>query len=50
MIGRLGPGVTVHDIDAGHEVMITKPRQLAAVVARIVADADRGPPRSAGPH
>jgi pimeloyl-ACP methyl ester carboxylesterase len=41
MIRRLGPGVSVHDIDAGHEVMITKPRQLAAVVTRILAVADR---------
>jgi hypothetical protein len=41
MIRRLGPGVTVHDIDAGHQVMITKPRQLAAVLAPILAEADR---------
>src|ERR1700733_5716786 len=41
MIRRLGPGVSVHDIDAGHEVMITKPDQLAAVVTRILSDADR---------
>jgi hypothetical protein len=50
MIRRLGPGVGVHDIDAGHEVMITKPRQLAAVVTRILADADRSFPPSAGSH
>jgi pimeloyl-ACP methyl ester carboxylesterase len=41
MIRRLGPGVTVHDIEAGHEVMITQPRQLAAVLTRILTDADR---------
>jgi hypothetical protein len=41
MIRRLGPGATAHDIDAGHEVMITKPRQLAAVLAPILAEADR---------
>ena len=41
MIRRLGPGVSVRDIDAGHEVMITKPRQLAAVLDPIVAEADR---------
>ncbi len=41
MIRRLGSSVTVHDIDAGHEVMITKPRQLAAILSRILADVDR---------
>jgi pimeloyl-ACP methyl ester carboxylesterase len=41
MIRRLGPGVTVHDVDAGHEVMITQPRPLAAIVNRILADARR---------
>ena len=41
MIRRLGSGVTVHDIDAGHEVMITKPRRLAAILTRILADVDR---------
>lgn len=40
MIRRLGPGVSVHDVDAGHEVMITKPRPLAAILNRIVAEAD----------
>jgi pimeloyl-ACP methyl ester carboxylesterase len=39
MIRRLGPGVTVHDIDAGHEVMITRPDDLAAIVNRIVSTA-----------
>jgi pimeloyl-ACP methyl ester carboxylesterase len=43
MIRRLGPGVTVHDIDAGHEVMITQPRQLAAVLTPILSDG--GEPR-----
>ena len=41
MIRRLGPGVTVHEIDAGHEVMITKPRQLAAILSRTLADPGR---------
>jgi pimeloyl-ACP methyl ester carboxylesterase len=41
MIRRLGPGVAVHDIDAGHEVMITQPRQLAAVLNPILADVGR---------
>jgi len=43
MIRRLGPGVTVHDIDAGHEVMITQPRSLAALLNPIRADG--GQPR-----
>jgi pimeloyl-ACP methyl ester carboxylesterase len=42
MIRRLGPGVTVHDIDAGHEVMITRPDDLAAIVNRIVSTASGG--------
>jgi pimeloyl-ACP methyl ester carboxylesterase len=50
MIRRLGPGVAVHDIDAGHEVMITKPGQLAAIVVPLLDDADRGLPPSARPH
>ena len=42
MIRHLGPGVTVHDIDAGHEVMITKPGDLAAILNRIVLAASGG--------
>jgi pimeloyl-ACP methyl ester carboxylesterase len=42
MIRRLGPGVTVHDIDAGHEVMITKPGDLAAILNRILLTASGG--------
>ncbi len=41
MIRRLGPGVTEEVIDAGHEVMITRPAELAAIVTRIVLAADR---------
>jgi hypothetical protein len=41
MIRRLGQGVSAYDIDAGHEVMITTPRQLAAVLAPILIEADR---------
>ena len=33
--------MSVHNIDAGHEVMITKPGHLAAIVTPILADADR---------
>jgi hypothetical protein len=42
MIRHLGPRVTVHDIDAGHEVMITKPGDLAAILNRIVLTASGG--------
>lgn len=50
MIRRLGPGVTVHDIDAGHEVMITKPGELVAILTRILVDADGSAPPPAGAH
>jgi pimeloyl-ACP methyl ester carboxylesterase len=42
MIRRLGTGVTVHDIDAGHEVMITRPGDLAEILNQIVLAASGG--------
>jgi pimeloyl-ACP methyl ester carboxylesterase len=50
MIRRLGPGVTEEAIDAGHEVMITRPAELAAIVTRIVMAADRGLGGAPGAH
>jgi hypothetical protein len=50
MIRRLGPGVTVHDIDAGHEVMITSPEDLVAIIGPIWADADQSTSPSPGSH
>jgi pimeloyl-ACP methyl ester carboxylesterase len=35
MIARLGPGTRVHEIDAGHEVMITRPDALAALLCSL---------------
>ncbi len=32
MIRRLGPDVTVHELDAGHEVMLTQPVALAEIL------------------
>jgi pimeloyl-ACP methyl ester carboxylesterase len=39
MIARLGPGVSVRDLDAGHEVMITKPDALAAILNPLLGPA-----------
>jgi pimeloyl-ACP methyl ester carboxylesterase len=37
MVANLGPGVDVRSIDAGHTVMVSKPRELAAIINEVLA-------------
>jgi pimeloyl-ACP methyl ester carboxylesterase len=37
MVANLGPGVDRRTIDAGHTVMVSKPRELAAIVNEVAA-------------
>ena len=30
-----GPGCAVHELDAGHDAMVSRPRELAAILNRI---------------
>jgi pimeloyl-ACP methyl ester carboxylesterase len=39
MVANLGPGVDRRTIDAGHTVMLAKPRELAAIIEEVVARA-----------
>ncbi|HZO09641.1 MAG TPA: hypothetical protein VFC77_09685 [Myxococcota bacterium] len=34
-IGNAGPGCAVHELDAGHNVMISRPRELAHILNRV---------------
>jgi pimeloyl-ACP methyl ester carboxylesterase len=35
MVANLGPGVDRHTIDAGHSVMVSKPKELAAIINEV---------------
>jgi pimeloyl-ACP methyl ester carboxylesterase len=37
MAGNLGPGVERRTIDAGHTIMVSQPKQLAAIINEVVA-------------